>query len=123
MILFRDTIPQQSVTRIISVLQIAETVATHAKYQDHRIAMGEMDNAAYASCYFYSNQEEDQAPFSFATARVINRWTTFPFPTLEQWQEASKTDPDIAHVMDHITTKRPVILTSLICQRYYLIWS
>ena len=123
LILFRNTIPKQSVARIISVLQMAETAATEAKYMDHGSNLGELDNQANPSCYFYSDQEEGQAPISFATAKVINRWTTFPLPTLEQWQEASKEDPDIAHVMDRVSKNRPVILTSLICRRYYLVWS
>ena len=104
LILFRDTIPKQSVARIISVLQMTETAATEAKYLDHGSTVGELDHEADLYCYFYSDQEEGQAPLSFATAKVINRWTTFPFPMQEQWQEASKADPDIAHVIDHISS-------------------
>ena len=121
--LFQDTIPKQSVSRIISVLQMAETDALQHEMETHGKAIGECAVPSDTSCYFYSRREEGQAPFSFATTKVINRWTTFPLPSLEQWQEASKTDPDISHVIEHIKTKRKVILASLLNKRYYLLWS
>ena len=51
LILFGDTIPKQSVLRIISVLKMAETVAPEAKYQDHGTTVGELGNVADPSCY------------------------------------------------------------------------
>ena len=46
MILVRDTVPKQSVRRIILVLQMAEAAATGAKYLEHRSTKGELDNEA-----------------------------------------------------------------------------
>ena len=39
------------------------------------------------------------------------------------WQEASKIDPDISHLIDRIKSNFPVVLASLVCKRYYMVWS
>jgi hypothetical protein len=119
----RDTVPVQSVSRIISVIQMAEVAAVENAFVAHGQAVGELSHPVDPSCFFYSRSTDDQALFSFATSKVINRWTTFPLPNLQQWQEASKVDPDISYVIDRIKTRRKVVSASLINKRYYLLWS
>ena len=63
------------------------------------------------------------APFSYALLKVINWWTTFLLPTVEQWQESSWIDADVSYLIDRIKTKRKVVLASLICKRCYSAWT
>ena len=98
--LFCDTIPKHLVKRIITTIQLAEQQASEEAMVEHGERIGELEGKADANCLFYSNREEGQAPFSYTTTRVINRWTTFPLPSKEQWQEASKMDTDIGYLID-----------------------
>ena len=120
---FRTTIPKHTVSRIISVIQLAESMVIEEQMESHGKDVGELGQSKDVSSFYYSTHEDRQGLFSFATTKVINRWTTFPLPSLEQWQEASKTDPDISHLIDRIKSRRPVILASLLCRRYYQIWA
>ena len=109
--------------RIISVIQMAEQAATEEKMVSHGQAIGELGAKGDATSCFYSPQDQENGAFSFATDRVINRWTTFPLPTVQQWQEASRTDPDVAYIINRIKTRRRVVLQTLVCRRYYLFWA
>ena len=95
--LFWDTVPKHSLVCIISVLQMAETAALELQLEEHGSSIGEQGASRDPACCHYSRVEEGEAPFSFATSRVINRWTTFPLPSLKEWQEQSLADSDVAH--------------------------
>ena len=107
--------PKQSVIRVISVIQMAEQAVTDNEMEEHGRLIGELGNKKEASTFFYSAHEEGYAIFSFATNQVINRWTTFPLPSLQQWQEASVVDPDVAYLIECIKAKKRVVLQRLIC--------
>ena len=120
---FRETVPKHSVVRIISVLQMAELAALERVNETHGKSVGELGQTEDAMCNYYSAVDVEGAPFSYATLKVIKRWTTYPLPALEQWQEASSVDADISYLIDRIKTKRKVVLASLICKRYYAVWA
>ena len=72
MALFCDTIPKHLVKRIISTIQLAEQLASEEAMVEHGKRIGELEEEADATCLFYSNREEGQAPFSYAMTKVIN---------------------------------------------------
>ena len=115
--LFRDTIPKQLVIRIISVIQMVEHAALERANEMHGKNVGELDHSADGSCHYHLVTDSKGAPFSYALLKVINWWTTFLLPTVEQWQESSWIDADVSYLIDRIKTKRKVVLASLICKR------
>ena len=117
------TIPAQSVSRIISVIQTAEYVTRDKELEAHGRDIGELGQRGDPKCHYYSLKNQGEAPFSYATDRVINRWTTFPLPTKEEWKEAIKADEDVAYLVDCIRNKKKVVLNKLRCRRYYQDWA
>jgi hypothetical protein len=70
------------------------------------------DSSVVPSFYCAPRQSEE-APFCFATSQVINRWTTIPCPTLEEWKDESSKDPDVAYLIERISGKKLVALAKL----------
>jgi hypothetical protein len=56
-------------------------------------------------------------------ARVINRWTTLPEPTSDDWRNAVATDHDLARVKAALETDTPLVKASLHEKKYYNEWS
>jgi hypothetical protein len=46
-----------------------------------------VSNSSIVPSFYCAPQQEEEAPFCFATSQVINRWTTIPCPTLEEWKD------------------------------------
>jgi hypothetical protein len=83
--------PKHTIKRVISVVQLAEMQAA-----DHRMLAlakdaGEapVSDSSVVPSFYCAPQQEEEAPFCFATSQVINRWTTIPCPTLEEWKDES----------------------------------
>ena len=104
-------------------MQLAESKAIEEQMESHGRDIGELGQSKDVTSFYYSAQEDRHGFFTFATTKVINRWTTFPLPSIAQWQEALKIDPDVSHLIDRIKSRRPVVLASLVCRRYYPIWA
>ena len=98
--LFQTATPKHSVAHIVSVLQVAELARKQSEMECHGRDAGELCQQKDPTTHHHSAREEGEAIFSCATAKIINRWTTFPLPTLKEWQEASANDSDIACLID-----------------------
>ena len=56
-------------------------------------------------------------------ARIINRWTTLPEPTTEDWKNATATDHDLRRVKTTLETGMPLLKAGLHEKRYNLEWT
>jgi hypothetical protein len=56
-------------------------------------------------------------------ARVINRWTTLPEPTKEDWVSATETDHDFKRITTTLSTGTPLLKASLHEKKYYDEWT
>jgi hypothetical protein len=117
------TIPKHTLQRVMSVLQMAEE---DAKEEEMGWIVDEVErNPSFLS--YYCNSDTDgpvgMVPFAYATAKVINRWTTFPMPTLKEWQEQTKADPDLCYIVSRMEQGKPISLPALHDRRYYKEWA
>ena len=54
--------------------------------------------------------------------RVVNRWTTLPEPTLEQWKTATESDHDLKLIMTALKNDKPLNKAELRDKRWYNEW-
>ncbi len=137
--LFCYTIPKHSVKRIISDLQLAEDNAHHLQMQSASRDAGKFPSEVEATNAFARGpvgadietamschcapREADDAPFLNANTRVINRWTTLPMPTIQEWKDQSAVDPDISYMISKIKAKAIPQVTKLQNREYYRMWA
>jgi hypothetical protein len=105
--------PGPDVSARDSVLQLAETETACQRVQEPTLSLS----------YYSLEASEGEQFMSFATDKVINRWTTFPMPTLRDWQEESLKDNGIRYLMECITNNKKVAMATLECRRYYKDWA
>jgi hypothetical protein len=93
--------PRQTWERILTTLQALELDTTSNDTKDEM-------------------QEEQRT----MVARVMNRWTTLPEPTTEDWTNAITTDHDLARIKAKLKTGTPLLKeASLHEKRYYDEWN
>jgi hypothetical protein len=73
--------------------------------------------------FYCAHRQAEEAPFCFTTSQVINRWTTIPCPTIEEWKDESSKDPDVAYLIKRISGKKLVALAKLSAKEYYRVWA
>ena len=71
-LLFSTTIPLHSVRRIITGLQLAERSVVEAANSRHGRDIGELGSQRDVLSCHYSPVNSAEAPFSFATSKIIN---------------------------------------------------
>jgi hypothetical protein len=67
--------------------------------------------------------DERIARHSQALTRVINRWTTIPIPSNEDWKAATAADPDTKYLYDALDNGRRLNYGKLNNKRYYKEWA
>jgi hypothetical protein len=85
------SMPKRSIKRVISVAQLAEIQAADNRMLALAKDAGEapVNDSSVVPSFYCAPRQEEEAPFCFATSQVINRWTTIPCPTLEEWKDES----------------------------------
>jgi hypothetical protein len=74
-------------------------------------------------------QDEDEgtdkrvARHGQALSRVINRWTTIPMPSENDWKEATQADPDTRYICETIDNGNRLNYGILVNKRYYKEWA
>jgi hypothetical protein len=117
--------PKHSIKRVISVVQLAEIQAADNRMLALAKEAGEtpVADSTVVPSFYCAPRQAEEAPFCFATSQVINRWTTIPCPTFEEWKDESSKDPDIAYLIERISGKKLVALAKLSAKEYYRVWA
>jgi hypothetical protein len=69
-----------------------------------------------------TGQQDDEGKRAMVT-RVINRWTTLPEPTREDWVNATATDHDLTRISAALATGDPLSKAALHDKTYHKEWS
>jgi Integrase zinc binding domain len=117
--------PKQTIQRVISVLQMAELKAADDSISELAVEAGKVPSTDVnvVPSFYCSPRCKSEAPFCFATSQVINRWTTIPCPTIDEWKDESSKDPDVSYLMERIEAKKTVALAKLSNKEYYRVWA
>jgi Integrase zinc binding domain len=113
--------PKYTIKRVILVVQLAEIQAADNRMLALAKEAGEalVTDSSVVPSFYCAPRQADEAPFCFATSQVINRWTTIPCPTIEEWKDESSKDPDVAYLIERISGKKLVALAKLSAKEYY----
>jgi hypothetical protein len=109
----RHTTPRQTWERILATLWATEL----ATQEEHPF-----EEAAQQSGITRGNNDGAEEATTMV-ARVINRWTTLPEPTKEQWQDTTETDHDLKRIKTALETNQPLEKAPLHDKKYFDDWT